>query len=82
MATGERRCYIFVCYLVPCDGEIIWDVEAAVAERPRGTELIFAVDLIVDMERTGRRGQDEEIAATVATAGIDEILSHFLPRQI
>ena len=50
------------------------------AERPRGTELIVTGDLNLDMERTGGWGRDEEIADAVATAGLEDILAHFLPQ--
>ena len=51
------------------------------AERMRGAELIVTGDLNVDMERAGGRGRNKEIAAAVTTAGLDEILAHFLLRQ-
>ena len=50
-------------------------------EWPRGTELLFAGDLNVDLERTGGQGLDKEIAVAVATVGLEDIYSHFLPRQ-
>ena len=51
MTTGERRWYIVGCYLVPGDNTTIWDVEAAMAERPRAEELIVAGDFNVDLEK-------------------------------
>ena len=36
---------------------MIWDLELAMAERPRGTELIVAIKLNVDLEKAiGRDG--------------------------
>ena len=61
---------------------MIQDVKAAMAERTRGTELIVAEDLNVDLESTGGRGQDEEITAAVLTAGLEDLLVHFLPSRI
>ena len=49
MAVGERRWYIVGCYLVTGDREKIRDVEAAMAKRPRGAELVVAGDLNVDL---------------------------------
>ena len=45
-----------------------------------GAELIFAGDLNVDLERTGRRRLDKEIAVAVVTVGLEDISTHFLPR--
>ena len=39
----------------------------------KGVELIFAGDLNVELEKTGRQGREEEIAVAVATAGIEDI---------
>ena len=53
MATGERRWYIVGFYLAPGNNTMIWYVEAAMVEWPRGADLIFAGDINVDLERTG-----------------------------
>ena len=81
MATGERHWYIVRCYLAPGYVVTIRDVEAAMNERPGGAELIFAGDLNINLERTERRGRDEEIAAAVVTAGLVDLLGNFLPQQ-
>ena len=81
LAMGERRCYIVGCYLAPGDGATIRDVEVALSEWPRETDMIVAGDLNVDLERPGGRGRDEEITAVVATAGLEDLLEHFLPRR-
>ena len=47
----------------------IRDVEAAMHEQPRGAETIFTGYPYGDLERTDGQGQDEEITATVVTAG-------------
>ena len=47
-------------------------------ERLRGAELIVAGDQNGDLESTGGRGQDEDIAGVVETAGLEEIIAHFL----
>ena len=53
LATGERRWYTIGYYLEPEDGATIQDMEVAMSEWLRGTELIFAGDLSVDLERMG-----------------------------
>ena len=70
MATRDRLLYIFGCYLAPGNNKNLWDAEAAMAERTRGKELIFVGHFNVDLENTGGRGRDEEIAATVAMEGL------------
>ena len=58
LETGERHWYIVVCYLAPGNGTMIWDVEAAMAKRPKGAELIFAGDFNVYLEKTDGQGPD------------------------
>ena len=82
LATGERRWYIVVCYLEPGDGTTIRDVEAAMAEKPRGTEMIVEGDLKVELGKKGSRGRDKDITVEVATAGLEDMSGHhFLPRR-
>ena len=51
------------------------------AERPRGTELIVAGDLNVELENMVGQGRDEEIAAVAAaTAGLENLAGHLLQR--
>ena len=44
------------------------------------TEMIFAGDLNVNLERTGGWGRYEDIATLVAKTGLEDILEHFLLR--
>ena len=48
--TGEQRWYIIGCYLAPDDAETIERVVTALGDRPKGTTLIVAGDLITDLE--------------------------------
>ena len=79
LGTGERRWYIVGCYLALGDKETIRDVESSMEEPPRGAELIFVGNLNVDLDKSGVQGWDEEITATVATAGLEDLAGHFLP---
>ena len=81
LATGKTRWSIVGCYLVLGDGATIQDMETEVKECPRGIQLIVTGYLNADLERIGGRGQDEEIAAVVATAGLEDLLGHLLPRR-
>ena len=56
---------------------MIWDVEAAVNDRPQGAEFIVAGYLNVDLGRTEGGGQDEEIAVVVETTRLEDLLVHF-----
>ena len=50
-------------------------------EKPRGTELIFAGDLNVDLEKASGRVRDEKISAEEAeTAGLEDLEGHFFPQ--
>ena len=48
-----------VCYLAPVYGTISRDVEADMADKPRGLELIFAGDLNMELGKTGSRVRDK-----------------------
>ena len=79
LETGDKRWYIVRCYLMSGHGAMIQEVEAAMAERPRGTEMIVVGEFKLDLERTGRWGRDKEIAMTVETSDMEDILVKFLP---
>ena len=49
LETGERRWYIFVCYLATYDTSTIESVIAALNERPWGAELLVAGDLNINL---------------------------------
>ena len=58
LAMEEGRWYIAGYYLAPGDCTMIQDVETAMAEKLRGTELIIAGDLKVDLEKSCGRGRE------------------------
>ena len=58
MVTWERLWYIVVCYLAPGDRTTIIDIEAEIAETPRGAEFIVAGDLNVELRKTGSKRRD------------------------
>ena len=60
----------------------IRDVEVAMVEKPRGTELIVVGDLNVELGKTCIRLRDEEILAAVSTIGLEDMaVHHFFPRR-
>ena len=51
-------------------------------EKPRGTELIVAEDLNVELWKTGSKGRGKEITMEVETAGLVDMAGHHLfPRR-
>ena len=81
LVTGERRWYIDGCSLEPGDKTTIRDVEAAMAEKPIGVELIFTGDLKVDLEKAGGRVRDKKITVAVVKAGLEDLAVHFFPQR-
>ena len=79
LATGERRWFIFGCYLAPGYRATIRDVKTAINKQSRGTELIVAGYINVDLEKTGGRFRYKDIAAVVVTAGLEDLSGYFLP---
>ena len=50
VATGARRWYIIGCYLAPDAVATIERVVTALGDRPKGTALVVARDLNMDLE--------------------------------
>ena len=81
LVTGERRWYIMVCYLAPDDTSTIERVVEALKERPKGAELLVEGDLNANLaEPEGDRGEND-VAAKLATEGLEDMAAHFLPRR-
>ena len=59
LATGEGHWNIVGCYLAPGDGMTIQDVEAAMAYKAWGAELVVAGDLNVELGKEGVQGRDK-----------------------
>ena len=81
MATGEQRWYILGCYLAPKDTSTVESVVDALKERPRGAELLVAGDFNVKLSETEGDRRGDDIAAALATEGLEDMLVHFLPRR-
>ena len=80
LETGKRRWYIVGFYLALGDGTMILDVEVAMAERPRGADLIVAGNFNMDLENIGSWGWDKDITTEVATEGLEDIVGNLLPQ--
>ena len=51
------------------------------AELLRGTGLIVAGDLNLDLDKASGQGRYEEITVVVAMAGLEDLAGHFIPRR-
>ena len=79
LAMRERHWYIVGCYLAPGDGVMIQDVDMMMIERPRGEDMVVVGYFKVDLEGTDGLVRDEDIAAAIATSGLEDLAGHFLP---
>ena len=79
--TGARRWYIVGCYLAPNNTSTIERVVEALRESPKGAELLVAGDLNINSAAPEGDRREEDIAATFATEGLEDMAPHFLPRQ-
>ena len=74
LATGARRWYIVGCYLAPDDTSKIERVVEALRSRPRGAELLVARDLNVNLAIPEGDRRAEDIATTLATEGLEDMV--------
>ena len=56
-------------------------MEAKMIDIPRGAELIVVGGVNVDLDGIDGQGRDDEIAAAIATSGIEDPAGHFLLQQ-
>ena len=76
---GGQRWFIVGLYLAPDKNLTIEDVIAAIIQRPQRGALLVVGDLNTDLTAPEGRARDEEIAAAMATAGVEDINGHFPP---
>ena len=69
------------CYLAPDDTSTIERVVEALRDQPNGAELLVAGDLNTNLAVLEGDRREEDIAATIATEGLDYMAQHFLPRE-
>ena len=58
---------------------MIQDVDMMMIERPRGEDMVVVGYFKVDLEGTDGLVRDEDIAAAIATSGLEDLAGHFLP---
>ena len=81
LATGARRWYIVGVYIAPEDTTTMERVVEAIWRKPRGAELLVEGDLNVDIAAPEGDRRAEDIATELATAGLEDMARHFLPRE-
>ena len=81
VATGERRWHIVRAYVAPEDKVTMETVVAATGQKPPGAELMVAGDFNVDILAPEGNRRAEKIATDLATAGVEDIAQHFMPRR-
>ena len=77
----ERRWCIVGCHLAPDDNSKIESVVADIKVWPHGTKLLVAVDFNANLLEPEGDQRRENISAVLATEGLEDMLSHFLPRR-
>ena len=82
LATGERRWYIFGCYLNPKKTLTIESIVEALKDKPQGAKLLVAGDFNVKLLEPEGDQRGEEITVALTTEGLEDMSSHFLPRRI
>ena len=69
------------CYLAPNNTSTIERVVEALRELPNGEELLVAGDLNINFAAPEGDRREEDIAAILATKGLEDMAPHFLPRR-
>ena len=67
------------CYFSPNDTSTIERVVEALREHPKGAELLVAGDLNINFAAPEGDRREEDIAATFATEGLEDMAPYFLP---
>ena len=69
------------CYLAPDNTSTIESVVSALKERPRGTEILMEGEFNFNLVEPEGDWRGEDIAAAMATEGLEDMLAHLLPRR-
>ena len=81
IATVARRWYIVGVYIAPEDTETMERVVEAIQRKPRNAELLVVGDFSVNIAAPEGDRRAEDIATELATAGLEDMERHFLPRE-
>ena len=67
--------------MAPEDASTIEDVIATISKRPHGATLLVVGNFNTDLAALEGRERDEGIAADLVEEGLEDMISHFLPRH-
>ena len=67
-------------YIAPEATETVERVVEAIRKKPRGAELLVAGNFNADIAAPEGDWRAENIATELATAGLEDMARHFLPR--
>ena len=81
LATGAQQWYIVGVHIAPEDMETMERVVAGIQKKPRGAELMAAGDFNAYIVAPEVNRRAESIATDIATAGLEDMARHFLPRE-
>ena len=81
LATGAWRWYIVGVYIAPEDTTTLERVVKAIRRKPQGAKLLVAGDFNVNIAAPEGDRRAEDIATELATAGLEDMARHFLPRE-
>ena len=81
LRRGAWRWSIVGVYIAPEDTATMERVVEAIRRKPRGAELLVAGDFNVDIAAPEGDRRAEDIATELATAGLEDMAQHFLPRE-
>ena len=81
MASVRQRWFIVGFYLALDDMDIIKHVVTSIGQLPHGDALLVEGYFNMGIATLECSNQGEEITAYIATAGLDYMSTHFLPRR-
>ena len=81
VVSGGQQCFIVRFYLAPDDAVTIERVVVAIIQRPHGGALMVAGNFNIELAAPEGISSREDIAASVATVGLEDMSAHFLPRH-
>jgi hypothetical protein len=80
LTSGKRRWYVVGEYILPADTVTLEQVSKALDERLEGVEPILLGDLNANLAEPVQ-SREHEIAAAMASHGLEDMLGHFAPRR-
>ena len=72
--------HVVGCYLAPDDASTIYHVVVSISRQTHGAKLLVVGDFNAELDKPEGTTCMEEIAAVIATAGLKDMITHFLPR--